>query len=429
MTQLMATRELDVYLDGDQAGTARMSSTGTLTFSYAESYAEQANPTPLSMSMPVDVRDHKNRVVLPFLQGLLPDNAQALASIAATYSVSASSPFAMLEHVGKDVAGALQFVASGSSSRDAVDTRTRVTELTDQQIEQMLIEAIAEYRYGKPIKRADGRFSLAGAQPKIALHELAPGRWGLPEDATPTTHIFKPNAGEMRDIDIVEQMTMTAARELGLNVAESHVRTFGTVSTLVSKRYDRVSIGGRWRRLHQEDLCQALGVTPTKKYQRTEGGPGVGAVANLTELFPLASDRRAVSLDFFKAFIFNVVIGGTDAHAKNYSLLLKNETVALAPLYDLATYAPYRNDNELVLFPMSVNGKYQSDSVSTADLVKVGSRLKVPAEQAREIVEQIRTAAIPAFEKARAQFASNPRTKSVANAVVESVRKLPLCAG
>lgn len=423
----MATRELDVYLDGDHAGTARMSSTGALTFSYSEEYAERENPTPLSLSMPVDVRNHKNRVVLPFLQGLLPDNAQALAAIATTYSVSAASPFAMLEHVGKDVAGALQFVAQGSISSDAADTRTEVAELTDRQIEQKLQEAIAEYRDGKPILRADGRFSLAGAQPKIALHELAPGRWGLPEDATPTTHIFKPNAGQIRDIDVVEQMTMTAARELGLEVAESHLRTFGTVSTFVSRRYDRDLVGGHWRRLHQEDLCQALGVAPTKKYQRTEGGPGVGDVANLTELFPLAADRRAVSLDFFKAFVFNVVIGGTDAHAKNYSLLLRNETVALAPLYDLATYAPYRDDNEVVLLPMNVNGKYRSDAVSAADLVKVGGRLKVPADQAREIVDHLRTMAVPAFENARAQFAPDPRTATVAQAVVESVRKLPLC--
>ena len=422
----MANRELDVYLDGDLAGTAQMSSNGALTFSYDEPYSRRGNPTPLSMSMPVDVKEHKNRMVLPFLQGLLPDNAQALASIASTYSVSAASPFAMLEHVGKDVAGALQFVPKGAASPDAVNTRTKVTELSGRQIEGKLNEAISEYRDGKPIGRADGRFSLAGAQPKIALHQISPGRWGLPEDATPTTHIFKPNAGVMRDIDVIEQMTMTAARALGLSVAESYVTTFGGLSTFVSKRYDRVFEDGRWRRLHQEDLCQALGVTPVKKYQRTEGGPGVGDFANLTELFPLAADRREASVEFFKAFVFNVVVGGTDAHAKNYSLLLENETVALAPLYDLATYAPYRKDDEVVLLPMNVNGKYASDSVSTADLVKVGSRLRVPDEQAVEIVDRMRHGAIPAFEEARDEF-NGSATRSVTSAVLNAVSKLPLC--
>lgn len=103
----MATRELSVYLDGDLAGVVEMSSGGALTFSYDESYRSREDPTALSLSMPVEVAQHKNRVVRPYLQGLLPDNAQALDAIAATYSVSAASPFALLEHVGRDVAGAV----------------------------------------------------------------------------------------------------------------------------------------------------------------------------------------------------------------------------------------------------------------------------------------------------------------------------------
>jgi len=147
----------------------------------------------------------------------------------------------------------------------------------------------------------------------------------------------------------------------------------------------------------------------------------------LTQLFPLASDRRAVSLQFFTAFVFNVVIGGTDAHAKNYSLLLDNETVTMAPLYDLATYAPYRQDDDVVLLAMHVNGKYQSDSISTADLVKVGTRLKVPADKAHDIVDHIRNGAVRAFEVAQEQITrAAPESHPVASAVVHAVRKLPL---
>jgi serine/threonine-protein kinase HipA len=168
----MATRELDLYLDGVLAGTARMSSAGSLTFAYDEAYLRDPAATPVSMSMPLDVREHKNRAILPYLQGLLPDNAQALASIATTYGVSASSPFAMLEHIGRDVAGALQFVPSGASSPDAVGTRHRVRAIDEEEIAQKLLDAIAEYRDGKPLTKAAGRFSLAGAQPKIALHRM-----------------------------------------------------------------------------------------------------------------------------------------------------------------------------------------------------------------------------------------------------------------
>ena len=89
-------RELDVYLDGTLAGTVTMSSAGVLNFAYDEKYRSAAHPTPLSTSMPVELATHKNRVVLPFLQGLLPDNAQALASIATTYSMNVTVASAWL---------------------------------------------------------------------------------------------------------------------------------------------------------------------------------------------------------------------------------------------------------------------------------------------------------------------------------------------
>ena len=421
----MATRELDVHLDGVLAGTARMSTAGALSFEYDEAYSSDSRATPLSMSMPLEVREHKNRAVLPFMQGLLPDNAQALASIATTYGVSAASPFAMLEHVGRDVAGALQFVPHGTPAPDAVGTRDRVRLIDDDEIGRRLADAIAEYRDGKPLTNTAGRFSLAGAQPKIALHRVGDS-WGLPEDATPTTHILKPNPGEIADVDIVEQMTMSAARTLGLDVAESRIEEFGGIRTFVTTRYDRALIDGMWRRLHQEDLCQALAVPPAKKYQRIDGGQGVGDIADLALSFPVLEDRRDVARAFFAGFVFNVVAGGTDAHAKNYSLLLTHDRVTLAPLYDLVTFAPYRAAGEVVLLPMNVNGVYQSDSISSADLVRAGARLRVPAETASEIVESMRDAVVPAFEAAREELPATGAGGDVADRVVEAIKALPL---
>ena len=44
---------------------------------------------------------------------------------------------------------------------------------------------------------------------------------------------------------------------------------------------------------------------------------------------------------FADALAWNWIIGGTDAHAKNYSLLLSGSDVRLAPLYDIASALPY----------------------------------------------------------------------------------------
>lgn len=421
------TRELDVHVDGVLAGVAAMSSGGALSFSYDDCYRAGDRPTPLSLSMPIERREHKNRVVLPFLQGLLPDNAQAIGSMATTYGVSGSSPFALLEHVGADVAGALQFVPRGAPSSDATGSRSSVREVSHADIETLLNSAIEEYRDGTPARRGEGRFSLAGAQPKIALHLLPNGSWGVPEEATPTTHILKPAAGSFSHFDIVEQMTMAAARALGLTVAESHLTQFGAVRTFVSRRYDRIRMGGVWHRLHQEDLCQALAVSPAKKYQRQDGGPGVAAVATLIESIPHLDDRRRVARAFFQGVVFNAVVAGTDAHAKNYSLMLDHDRVELAPLYDLATYAPYRRGDEPLYLPMNANGKYRADAIMSRDLEAVGAKLRLRPDDASEIVEHIRDGAVAAFESARAEVdAQGADGRKAADDVVAAVATLPL---
>jgi serine/threonine-protein kinase HipA len=192
--------------------------------------------------------------------------------------VSPNNPFALLEHVGADVAGAVQIVETGTFPSEFVLTRSTVREVSSSEIAALLEHVVAEYADGTPYFEDVGRFSLAGAQPKIALHRMGEG-WGVPEDATPTTHIFKPVAGSFSRVDVVEQMTLHAASYLGNTVAKSELVQVGGWDVFVSERYDRAVVGGVWRRLHQEDLGQALSVSPAKKYQHRDGGPGLSEVA------------------------------------------------------------------------------------------------------------------------------------------------------
>jgi serine/threonine-protein kinase HipA len=177
-------------MDGTLCGRVEQSSSGNLTFRYYPEYQAAPNATPLSLSMPLAATLHKKRNVLPFLQGLLPDSEGALQTIARRFRVSPSNPFAILEHIGADVAGALQFMRPGTGSSDGILARTAVKPVSDRDVAKMLDHVVTEYKDGTPYDDSAGRFSLAGAQPKIALHQLPNGDWAVPEDATPTTHIL-----------------------------------------------------------------------------------------------------------------------------------------------------------------------------------------------------------------------------------------------
>ncbi len=183
------------------------------------------------------------------------------------------------------------------------------------------------------LPRDTGQFSLAGAQPKTALL-FQNDRWGIPSGRIPTTHILKPPTGHFDGHAENEHICLMLARGLGLPAAESNVMQFGEEIAIVLERYDRQPAGDEIIRIHQEDVCQALGVMPTKKYQN-EGGL---SSANIVELLRTYSTDREADVDTFVAALgFNWLIAGTDAHAKNFSVLLAGGHVRLAPLYDVAS--------------------------------------------------------------------------------------------
>ena len=351
---------LVVVLGGAVAGTLVRQSNATLRFDYDESY--QANPeaTPVSLSMPLAVRTHQDgrgrRIVTNFLWGLLPENDAVLARWGRHYQVSISSPFPLLSTpVGEDCAGGVAFCPPDDLPR-LLDRPGHIDWLTDSEV----AGRIRELRRDQTAwlgRTFTGQFSLAGAQAKTALL-YREGRWGVPSGGAATTHILKPAVVGLDDHDLNEHLCLAAARRAGLVAAHSWVGTFEDQSAIVVERYDRIVEGALVVRIHQEDVCQALGIAPAAKYQR-DGGPSPADIAELLRRWvtPAAAGDDAVRR-FADALVWNWIIAGTDAHAKNYSVLLSGPQVRLAPLYDVASALPYGAHEKKLRFAMKIGGDY-----------------------------------------------------------------------
>jgi serine/threonine-protein kinase HipA len=330
--------ELVVLLDDIIAGTLTSLPDGRLYFTYANSYSERPNATPVSVSMPTQIPVHQDHIVTPWLWNLLPDNPAVLDRWAREFQVSKSSPFSLLgTPIGQDCAGAIRFIEP-TEVNEALSRQGTVTWLTDDEVAQRIRDMVNDSTawLGRSFS---GQFSLAGAQPKTALL-YRDARWGVPHGATPTTHILKPAVSGFADQEINEHMCLEGARLTGLLAARTRVSQFGDQTAIVVDRYDRIAIADEIARVHQEDLCQALGYPPDKKYQN-EGGPGPVDIVGLLRRVMLPSIADQAIYRFVDALAWNWLIGGTDAHAKNYSLLLANGQVRLAPLYDVASTLPY----------------------------------------------------------------------------------------
>ncbi|MEY9181814.1 MULTISPECIES: type II toxin-antitoxin system HipA family toxin [Bradyrhizobium] len=369
--------ELIALLDGTEVGRVRSEARGRLTFVYDNAWRNAERAYPLSLSMPLAAEEHGPATVQSFLWGLLPDNEQVLERWAKKFQVSARNVFALISNVGEDCAGAIQFVTPDRLGALKTGKDDKIEWLDKSEIANRL-RVLREDHAAWRLPSDTGQFSLAGAQPKTAL-VLKDNKWGIPSGRIPTTHILKPPTGHFDGHAENEHICLQLARELGLPAAETKVMRFEQEIAIVVERYDRQVSGNDIIRVHQEDICQAMGIPPTKKYQN-EGGPTPADVVELLRTY--STDREADLETFVSALVFNWLIGGSDAHAKNYSLLLASGAlVRLAPLYDIASILPYDHvDQRKIKLAMKVGGEYKLDQIGLRQWQKFARETRVDAD-------------------------------------------------
>jgi serine/threonine-protein kinase HipA len=380
----MRSDRLVVAIEGSVAGTLIRTRTG-LRFDYDDDYRRQPGATPLSVSMPLPIRSHKDARVAPWMRGLLPDNSDVLDRWARHYRTRPGSTFDLLATpVGEDCAGAVQF--STLDRFDSVLTRPGSIEWLDEVAVATRIGDLRSDTSAWLGPDFTGQWSLAGAQAKTALR-FESGRWGEPNGAAATTHILKPAILGLDDHDLNEHLCLAAARAAGLPSVLTHIEQFEEQSAVVVERYDRAWINGHVERIHQEDCCQALGVAPSRKYEADGGPSALALVRVLREVMSRESAQRATER-FVDALAWNWIVGGTDAHAKNYSLLLRGGEVRLAPLYDVASILPYP-DVQLpkLKLAMKIGGEYRLTAITRRSWERLAEDVGIPGEV---VVDRVR---------------------------------------
>jgi len=373
------SEELHLFCGSNVMGRViRESRRNKLLFRYEQSWQSHPDSFPLSLSMPLTASEHRHDVIEPFLWGLLPDNDGVLRRWGAKFQVSPKNTFALLSHVGEDCAGGIQFVRSEKlESWKASPPKGKIDWLSRAELDERVALLLADHsatRSGSDL----GQFSLAGAQPKIALfYDEGKNRWGIPSGSKPTTHILKPATGAFDGLAENEHFCLRLAQEYGFATASSRVEYFGECPVIIVERYDRLRQGKEVIRIHQEDFAQALGRAPQQKYQN-EGGPSASEILSLIRQY--SSNRAEDEGRFVDALILGWLIGATDAHAKNFSLLIApGAQVRLAPLYDISSALPYPKQVDLrrANLAMKIGGSYRLREIGSRSWEKFASENKL----------------------------------------------------
>jgi serine/threonine-protein kinase HipA len=322
----------------------------------------------ISHSLPAD--DDASDHPMTFFENLLPDGLQR-ERLARRLGISDTSTFTMLEAVGGECAGALSLYPG--------DRPTMTSALRPLDV-RVLVEILAHGAVPTSINEGLS-LTLAGAQDKLPV--VLRGDQLFLSTGGPSTHIIKFPNRDFRGLVDNERFVLELAAASGLPVAASRLWPLGDDNghALLVERYDRVD----GRRLHQEDVCQALGLSPDRKYE-SDGGPSFVDVVTLLES---SSSEPEDLLRLVRWQAFNIAVGNNDGHAKNISFL-REPSVRLAPAYDLVCTRAWDALDKKLAF--SVHGVHDPGAVGPRGWGAFAKAAKISPRLVRETVSQVSAA-------------------------------------
>lgn len=311
-----------------------------------------------------------------WFDGLLPEGLQRQAA-ERNHHVADGDTFGLLSAIGWECAGAVSVLPEGrqpASGRYEALTADAVFERLDAL--PRLVAAIDE----------EVRLSLGGTQEKLLLRRSDDG-WLLPLDGALSTHILKPEPERYPGLAAAEAWCLMAAGHVTATAHAELLVAPGHRPTIVVARYDRHVTADGLRRIHQEDLCQALGIPPTAKYANSTGPfePSFGRLASI--LASRAADAPAELRRLLAQITVNLALGNADAHAKNFSLLHGGGgSVTLSPLYDVSPTVAFVPTQRRTSMPIA--GKFVVAEITRGHLVAEADAWGIPRRIARQDVSE-----------------------------------------
>jgi serine/threonine-protein kinase HipA len=390
------TAGLLVRIDEDVVGRLWLDARKRFCFQYAREWLELSR-IPLSLSLPLRTEPYADDESHPFFANLLPED-KIRAVIARNLGISLNNDYGLLERIGGDCAGAVSLCPeTGELKREPGAYRQLSLDELNTIISELPQHPLLAGEKGI-------RLSLAGAQKKLPIF-YDEQNYHLGYGNAPSNYIIKPAIDNLDGTVENEAFCMALAHTVGLDVPRSFIHQHGETRLFIVKRFDRLIVDDGTRRLHQEDFCQALHIPPEFKYE-AEGGPSLAACFDLVRQRSIRSGKDVLSL--LNWVIFNYLIGNSDAHGKNISLLLLPEGPMLAPFYDLLSTRIYAHYGLAEGLAMKIGGESDPDAIQKKHwelfAEEVGIKPRLVLIRVAELAKKIETARLQLLNDAFALY-------------------------
>lgn len=353
-------------------GSIRGNNTSDSQFRYSEEYLHDPEAAALSISLPLQEQPFSPYQTRGFFEGLLPEGFTR-RSVAQWMHVDENDYLSILHGLGRECLGAICITVEGEEAESSYE------KITEQQIQELAAEGASKST--ELVMKS--HLSLTGATGKAGLYYAADAdAWYLPWGTAPSTHIVKQSHVRLDSLVTNEQLSLKTAARCGITVPKSFIINTGSGEEhevlFATERFDRIfsdhakTISGLPSplRLHQEDFAQAMGIHSFAKYEHEPDSYMKGMFDILRKY---SSDPIADQIKLWDVIVFDYLIGNTDAHVKNFSLLYGPDlkSIRLAPVYDIVSTTVYEQSTRDMAF--RIGGTHSIDEI-TADSFRAAAK-------------------------------------------------------
>ena len=399
-------QELKVYIEinGRQSfvGTIQGSNSEDACFRYGKEYLSRRDAVPISISLPLQNEPFRSVQTRNFFESLLPEGFSRTA-VANWIKADEKDYLTILSVLGKECLGAVKIVQNEFTDEPGYEL------LSEEQVKELAAEGATK----STRILLETHLSLTGATGKVGLYyDDGSDKWYLPKGDAPSTHIVKQSHVRLKQIVLNEQLCILTAKNLGIDVPASFIVNKGAGDEellYATKRYDRILANDKYinglgcpYRLHQEDFAQALGISAGDKYEKIPS-------MYMQKMFELIKHHSANPLEdqraLLKVIVFNFLIGNTDCHIKNFSLLYDADlkTKHLAPAYDLVATRVYGTTSEMSFF---IGGELDIEKIDRLNFSKAAGEIGMTSRMVLTIFDDVAHALENAMEAASDQLAN-----------------------
>lgn len=226
-------------------------------------------------------------------------------------------------------------------------------------------------------------FTVPGVQKKLSLHLVSDSnKPRLTLVNYPTGYILKPQVAEFEALPESEQLIMTMADMAGISTVPHALIKGNKGLAYITKRVDRNLTGDKVEMLAMEDFCQLDLRLTEDKYR--------GSYERCAKIIKQYSSRVGIDMaEFYIRLVFCFIVGNSDMHLKNFSLIETAEgsgEYVLSPAYDLLPVnANMPADKEQ--FALAMNGKKMN--IRKGDFLKFADTCGISRQTAEKLIENL----------------------------------------